>query len=257
MNYDFDEAFHKTIFLLSKEKNNVSPRGEKTKELINHTIKIKNPELSILTNKHRKTSAKYLQAEINWYLSGELKIDKIKNYASMWEKIKNPDNTVNSNYGYFTFYQSIKYNKNIINQFKFCLIKLLKDLETRQAVINFNQPFHKYKNNKDFVCTLSQQFLIRNNKLHSIVNMRSCDIIYGATYDIPWFCLVQKLMLNKIKEKHKNIKIGNFYHNSASLHIYEKHFNMMEQIIKNNKSKSKNINELIKTNKKQIEKIVK
>lgn len=228
---DFDETLKKTMEKLSQSENHSSPRGLKTKELINYSVCINNPRLTILTNPHRKLSIEYLKAEFDWYLSGELNIDKIKQHASMWEKIKNPDGTVNSNYGYFVFHQKFNYDNQLINQFQYCFDCLLNDIDSRQAVINFNQLHHKYKNNKDFVCTLSLQFLIRNNQLHSIVNMRSCDIVYGASYDIPWFSYIQLLLLEKLTKSGLNISLGQLYHNSASLHIYEKHFNMMNNII--------------------------
>jgi thymidylate synthase len=50
---------------------------------------------------------------------------------------------------------------------------LLNDKDSRQAVINFNQPKHKQKEVKDFPCTETLTFLIRDNKLEVINKMRS------------------------------------------------------------------------------------
>jgi thymidylate synthase len=86
---------------------------------------------------------------------------------------------------------------------------------------------HKYENNKDFVCTLAQQFIVNNNKLDTIVFMRSNDLIYGFSYDVPWFNSLQKQIANILK-----IEVGEYRHFATSMHVYERHFKMVENIAK-------------------------
>lgn len=230
---DFDEAFARACHLLTLQKE-YSPRGLKTKELFNQTIVIDDPMKCVLSNPYRKLSHEYLQAEMDWYVSGDLSIEKIKEHASMWERIANPDGTINSNYGHFVFHQKIEYWKNnFISQFRYCVGSLIKDQDSRQAVINFNQPIHKYLDNKDFVCTINTQYMIREEALHCIVNMRSCDLIYGASFDVPWFAFVQSVLLDSLRMYMPSLKMGKLYHNSASLHVYEKHFKMIDEAGKN------------------------
>lgn len=239
---DFDVAFKKACeSLVSQPEYN--PRSQKTRELIDATMIIEDPMKCVLSNPNRKLSIDYLKAEFDWYISGSLYIDDIKNHASMWEKISDNDGKVNSNYGYFVFKQKPKkYNGS---QFKWCLSQLIGDENTRQAIINFNQIEHKHLDNKDFVCTISIQFFIRDNKLHSKVNMRSCDIIYGASFDIPWFAFVQYTMLQFLKRYYPSLTIGKLIHNSASLHIYDRHYKMLDSIINDhNYYESKNLNEI-------------
>lgn len=194
----------------------ISPRGLKTLEIEDAIMILTNPDNSIITLPARKLNLNYLDAEMQWYKSGDLNINFIKQYSSMWDRIKNPDNTINSNYGYFVFKQE---------QFNWCLKRLQEDINTRQAIINYNQPIHKQEGTKDFVCTIAQQFRIKDNKLDSRVIMRSNDLIYGFSYDIPWFTYVQKELSNKL-----NIKVGKYIHNAMSLHVYEKHFKMLEEL---------------------------
>lgn len=241
---DFDAILYKVSNILNESETNASPRGLKTKELINTTIEIESPLYTVLTNPHRKLSKKYLDAEFKWYMSGELTIDGIKEYSSMWERLINPDGkTVNSNYGYFVFHQFI----NGITQFDWVVNSLKNDPDSRQAIINFNQPQHKFEQNKDFVCTISNQFLIRDNELVSIVNMRSCDLIYGAGYDIPWFAYVQYKVYKLLLTIYPNLKLGKLIHNSASLHVYERHFKMIENISNDEMYCSENILSVINT----------
>ena len=142
-----------------------SPRGLKTKELINVFCTLENPKKSICTLKDRKLSRKYLNAELDWYRSGDLSIENIKRYSSMWEKISDEYGMVNSNYGYLA--KHFKCN-NYITQFGWCVQQLYEDPHSRRALINYNNPDHKYNGVKDFPCTISQQFYVRNNKLVSL-----------------------------------------------------------------------------------------
>lgn len=224
---DFDSVFKQVSDSLISQPI-FSPRGLDTKELINQTLVIEHPMECILSNPHRKLSLDYVNREFDWYMSGELTIDGIKDHASMWKSLLNPDGyTINSNYGYYVFNQEV----NGVNQFDWVVNSLKKDESSRQAIINFNQPKHKFEANKDFVCTINNQFLIRDNKLISLVNMRSCDLIFGASYDIPWFSYVQYRVYKELLKTYPQLQIGRLEHTSASLHIYERHFNMLDLII--------------------------
>jgi len=226
---DFDEVFKKGAIVLHNLPE-IEVRGSITKELINATIEITNPLNVVLSNPHRKLSLDYLESEMEWYASGSLDSSWIGTKASMWNSIANPDGTVNSNYGYFAFHQQIP-SENCKNQFEWVTESLIKDENSRQAIINFNQPYHKYDTNKDFVCTETMQFFIREKKLIGIVNMRSCDLVYGAGYDIPFFSYLMVKVLEELKETYPYLELGTLYHNSGSLHVYSRHFKMVSDII--------------------------
>jgi thymidylate synthase len=103
---------------------------------------------------------------------------------------------------------------------------LKADPETRQAIMNYNQPRHKYAGNKDFVCTISQEFRADQwGNLNTVVHMRSNDLIFGLTFDLPWFSYVQKLIADEV-----GLKIGSYSHFASSLHVYERHFDMLREI---------------------------
>jgi len=209
---------------LMDEGSLTSPRNMKTLELLNVWCTLTDPKKSICTLKSRKLSHKYLNAELDWYRSGDLSISKIKNYSSMWERIADDYGYVNSNYGYWAKHHKCN---NYITQFTWCAEQLYKDPNSRRAVINYNNPDHKYEDVKDFPCTISQHFYVRKGFLDSVVLMRSNDLIYGFCYDVPYFTLIQKELAQLL-----NIKLGNYMHYAMSMHIYEKHFKMMANIIK-------------------------
>ena len=210
--------------LLMKQGKVVSPRDQKTLELTNLQVCLTNPKHSICTLKSRRLSRVYLNAELSWYRSGDMNIAGIKDYSSMWEKLADNQGYVNSNYGYWAKHHIVEHTHT---QFEWCLKSLVKDINTRRAVINYNQTDHKVDDVKDFPCTMYQQFYVRDNKLDSSVCMRSNDLIYGFCYDVPYFTLLQKELAQKL-----DMSVGKYYHYTTSMHVYERHFSMLEQIIK-------------------------
>ena len=112
---------------------------------------------------------------------------------------------------------------------------LYNDPDSRQAVITINCPGDYTYDNKDVPCTFSIQFMIRDSRLHMIVNMRSNDIILGFCNDIFQFSMIYELLYAKLRmshpEKFKDLQRGLYYHNAASMHIYERHYDMARDII--------------------------
>ena len=121
---------------------------------------------------------------------------------------------VNSNYGYLIK----KYYG--FDQFNMCCQMLYDDQNSRQAIIHFKPPvdFVAYKS-KDVPCTISQQFFIRDEKLHTIVTMRSNDIWNGVPYDIFFFTNNQIKLAMLL-----NVSVGTYMHNSGSLHMYKRDY---------------------------------
>lgn len=211
------------IFYTGLERN---VRGLKTKEIDEEVcITLTNPENSVVTLPARHLDErvyKYLEGEFNWFKSGSLSLEPIQPYAKFWNKLANPDFTINSNYGYYTFFQSTPAG---VSQFNWCVEKLKADNYTRQAIININQPMHKYFENKDFCCTIGCHFLFRKGKLDCITWMRSNDFIFGSTYNFPWFTFVHRLLA-----KETGLPLGNYIHIASSLHVYDLHYPMLEAL---------------------------
>ena len=90
---------------------------------------------------------------------------------------------------------------------------------------------HKYLANKDFCCTIGQHFLYRNGKLDSIVWMRSNDFIFGSTYNFPWFTYVQRKVAEAV-----GMPVGRYVHMVSTLHVYEPHYQMIEQMANYNET---------------------
>jgi thymidylate synthase len=216
-----NELFVKIAREMIKNGHENDPRGLKTLEISDAWLILTDPKNSTVTLLSRDINYRYLQGEMLWYKSGSLFMKDIVKFSEFWRHLADPNGTVNSNYGFIVNVE--KWNG--ISQFGWCVKKLLADINTRQAIINYNMPRYKYEGNKDFVCTISQQFLFRKGKLDCITLMRSNDLIYGLTYDLLWFTELQ-IKLAEIL----NVPLGLYNHYDASLHVYERHFEMIKKI---------------------------
>lgn len=214
--------------------NNRAPlvvREQKTKEICNVTLTLLNPDNSIVTLEPRKLSMKYVAAETLWYLLGDPDVTIIGSYAKLWNDISDTANKANSNYGHHAFYQKLMNGKT---QFQYVIEKLREDMHTRKAVINFNQLNHKAWNPKDFPCTMYAHFTIRHNYLNMYIAMRSNDLIYGYSNDAPFFSLLHRIVFRVLEKTYPTLKLGFYVHFTNSMHVYEKHFDMIQECASRN-----------------------
>lgn len=166
----------------------------------------------------------YIRKEIKWYESKSLNVNDIeKPIPEIWQKVADKDGYINSNYGW-----CIWSNTNY-NQYENVLIELLNNLYSRRAIMIYTRPnmwldFDK-NGRSDFMCTNAVQYLCRDNKLHCVVQMRSCDGFFGFRNDRAFqeYVLWQLgAELNKYGDL--NVEIGDIIWQVGSLHFYERHF---------------------------------
>lgn len=220
----FEQLYHK----LESEDFVIDKSGAKLVEVIAPNI-VLDPSQPVLNFPGRKTPEKYVQAELEWYDSQSLSVEKIGEVAGIWKQIASKEGKINSNYGYLI------YSEENFSQYQ----NVLKELETRstsrQGIMIYNRPSIHYDSKKDgmsdFICTLAHQFFIRKDKLHSVVNMRSNDAIYGFFNDFAWFTEVHRRLLGDLRNTYPNLTIGNITHIANSFHVYERHFWMLEEIV--------------------------
>lgn len=81
-------------------------------------------------------------------------------------------------------------------------------------------------------CTISNQFMIRDNKIHMIVNMRSNDVFYWLQYDLVWFGLILQSIRLDLLKFYPDLELWNIYHNAANIHIYESMYDKARYILR-------------------------
>lgn len=184
----------------------------------------------------RKPNYDYAKREIEWYNSESLNVNDIpgEKVPIMWKMCATPDGRINSNYGWCVF------SDDNNNQYYHCMNKLLSDLHTREAIMIYNRPSMQtdYCENgmHDFMCCQNQHYFVNeengNMYLDVIVNFRSNDAVFGYCNDYIWSKhVLEKLAADISEVLNKEIKPRHIWWNAGSLHIYERHFKHIENIL--------------------------
>lgn len=193
--------------------NNVN-LGNISHEIVNANLALTDPTQNTMCECSRKMPIRYAIGELLWYNSRSPRWETIYPFSKFWKKLSNDDGTVESNYGWCI------HDKFDFDQWEYCRNLLSKYPDTRQAIIHIKEPRNLLENpTKDCNCTLTLQFLLRDNSLDLIVNMRSNDVWLGLPYDVFNFTCMQIQMAMEL-----NVNIGTYYHNVGSLHMYHKDF---------------------------------
>lgn len=209
----FKEKLKDSDFVIDKS-------GVRTVELIGESYIVNEETIFGLLN------LEYVIKELEWYNSQSLNVYDMSKPPAIWKAVSDKDGYINSNYGW-----SI-YSEDNFHQYKNCLRTLRKDKDSRRAMMIYTRPSIQEEYNKngmsDYICTNTVQVLIRNDKLQYILNQRSCDAVFGAKNDLFWARHVQKKLYEDLKEDYPNLEIGDIIHQVGSLHVYERHFNLVE-----------------------------
>jgi thymidylate synthase len=177
----------------------------------------------------RKTPKKYTQLELDWYDSQDLSVKEIGKHAKIWNDVADGQGFINSNYGYLI------YSNENFNQFEHAVEELRNHPHSRRALMIYTRPSMWEEYNKDgmsdFICTNNVQYVIRNNMLHSIVQMRSNDFIFGFFNDFFWQATVQQRLLERLQISYPDLQMGKMHWQAGSLHIYERHFDLLKGMV--------------------------
>lgn len=164
----------------------------------------------------------YVLRELEWYHSMSLNVNDIPGGPpTIWQVVSDNDGYINSNYGWCIF------SDENYNQYNHVLEELKKSPESRRAIMIYTRPnmWYDYNHNgrSDFMCTNAVQYMIRDHKLETVVQMRSNDVIFGYKNDFAWQNYVHKNLAHDL-----SIEPGHIYWNVGSLHVYERHFNLVK-----------------------------
>jgi len=211
--------------LYSKEKYVTDKTDVKTLELVGASFIADEETIFGTPNKE------YIDREISWYLDESLNVCDIPGKTpEIWNQISSTEGKINSNYGYLVF------SEENYNQYKSVCQQLLCDQNSRRAVVIYQRPtMHSdfsVDGMSDFICTNAVQYMIRDNMVHSVVQMRSNDVVFGYRNDYAWQKFVLDWLikdLNVLGEN--NYSAGDITWQVGSLHVYERHFKFLDKEI--------------------------
>lgn len=193
-----------------------SPRGLKTKEYLCPTIMVEKPHDCLPTGLGRGVSLKVAAIEAvqlcGAFHDPELMVAASPDFARFREP--------------YTGMMHGAYGRRISVQAAQVVGKLTNDRDSRQAVITLWDPsVDNLGGKKDYPCTISLQFLIRDDKLICVTNMRSNDVWLGLAYDMFQFGQLQWTIANVL-----NCEVGWLVHRPVSLHAYQHNWDGIEDL---------------------------
>lgn len=195
---------------------------EPSVEIIGYTTVV-NMHYPALTVLNRKLSYPFMFAEAEWMLSGRNDLESLKRFAPSFQKYSDDGITLSGAYG-----------PEIQEQTSYVTRILCDNIYSRQAVIAIWKP--NPKPSKDIPCTLVFQFLVRDGKLHLIVQMRSSDVWLGFPYDIFSFSMLTAGIILLLKNHDIILDLGNLYFRAGSFHLYHKNLDKSRACLDDHRS---------------------
>ena len=144
--------------------------------------------------------------------------------VQIWDMIADENRLVNSNYGHLAMHPDNG------SQMDRAIETLKRDRTSRQAATIYTRPTMHDEWNKegmsDFICTNAVMYNIRDDALHTTVQMRSNDLVFGYRADMHWHKWASKKIADEL-----GAKVGLTTWQVASAHVYERHFPLVQQVI--------------------------
>jgi thymidylate synthase len=164
----------------------------------------------------------YVNRELRWYESQSCNVNDIPGGApAVWKQVATPAGEINSNYGFLIW------SAENGRQYDNVLTELREKPTSRRACMIYTRPTIWKEFNRDgmsdFICTNAVQFFIRDNKLSTVVQMRSNDVWAGYRNDRAWQAHIQSLLANDL-----GIESGPIIWHAGSLHCYERNFYLVD-----------------------------
>lgn len=214
---DTNSIWKKCISDVMAKGTESSPRGKRISELLGYSYSIQ-MQSSVITLASRKMNYGFMLAEAAWIVSGSNWLDDITPYMKRYSDFSDDGIMLHGAYG-----------PKVVDQLMYVVNCIENDIDTRQAVINIWR--EKPGISKDIPCTLNMQFLVRNDRLHCVTNMRSQDAVLGMSYDVFTFSMVANMVRILLANRGINVGLGVLHVNVGSFHIYQEHFgNIIEWI---------------------------
>lgn len=193
-----------------------SPRGYRTREILNPTVVIQQPEDTLPVGVGRRPSLDVAAVEATQLCGGFSDPELTVGASSNFEQFREP--VTREFHG--------AYGARIQGQALAVVHKLRLDPDSRQAVITLWNPVQDNMPRKlDYPCTVSLQFLVRRNRLLLTTNMRSNDVWLGLAYDLFQFGQLQWTVANQL-----GLVAGPLTHRPVSLHAYERNWAQIENL---------------------------
>ncbi len=224
---NINDAFYCVLDSIKEHGNDVEGKfntGKFTKELHPVIVELTNPLARTLIYPKRGNNPFQSLAETMWVMAGRNDVEWLSQFLPRAVDFSDDGKVWRAGYG-----PRIRNWKNNNDQLMFVIKTLTKDPASRQAIISIWDPELEGNvgSSKDFPCCNWVHFMIRNGKLDCTLTMRSNDAIWGwSSINVYEWTVIQEVIASCL-----GVEVGSYYHLSDSLHVYEHHYEKMDELI--------------------------
>ncbi len=196
-------------------------RGHEIRELRNRITVLERPRERCLFLPHRRNNVFASLAETLWVLAGRNDVDWLRAYLPRAADFSDDGLTWRAGYG-----PRLR-NWNGVDQLYETRKLLLGERLTRRAVVVLYDPDRDFVDSKDIPCNNWLHWLIREDRLHLNVAVRSNDIMWGFS-GINTF---EWSVLHDLMAHWLGADVGEASYLASSFHLYERHYRRAERIV--------------------------
>jgi thymidylate synthase len=182
----------------------------------------------------------WVRRELAWFRSGSDKLSDMEPpVPQLFQACAGTDGKVNSAYGHILFaprlFTTPEGQGRWLSLFDRVVDTFLEEGKgTRHAVaIISDRDVHmlaKLNGRNDFICTNALNFMIDDdNRLHIVAQMRSMDAVFGYRADYSMWDYLMNYLLGYLELNYPEIERGSITFQVANLHVYPRHFRLLEQ----------------------------
>ena len=178
-------------------------------------------EFPIMTLKH--TSLKKSVDELLWIW--QKKSNSVNDLNSrIWDSWADEESTIGKAYGYQLGIKH-KYKEGEFDQVDRVLFDLKNNPYSRRIITNLYNHHDLHEMNL-YPCAYSMTFNVTGNKLNTILNQRSQDILAANNWNVVQYSVLTYLFAHLC-----GFEPGEFIHVIADAHIYDRHIPIIEELI--------------------------
>ena len=184
-------------------------------------------EFPMITLRNNTKTIKNAIDEILWIW--QKKSNKISElHSHIWDQWANEEGTIGKAYGYqlgkkyeFKTKEGIK----VMDQVDYVLYLLKHDQSSRRIMTNlFNH--EELKDMELEPCAYGTQWLVKEGKLHLILNQRSQDMLTANGWNLMQYAALQYMFAQV-----SGLEVGTLTHNIGDCHIYDRHIPLVEKLL--------------------------